>query len=413
MRLLRRLIAPGATRADWTYDAILTALAIALIEVPYVILAWLFGQIRNPATLVAAGLTGIAMMLPIVLRRHSPLLMMALMTLAAAAQVVTVPTPTASVVAVPFCAYTVARLVDGLIARSVVVVGAVGALVAPYRWIIGVFGTEPLAVLAAVLTALVCFGLVVTPYALGRRARDAAAARQAQIEAAAERHRIELSEHEQRALAAEETVRNRIARDLHDVVAHSISVMVVQAEGGRAAATKQPEVAAQALATIAETGRDALGEMRRLVAVLRHGVEGSDDYAPSPTLAELTEMTDRTGATVAVSGTRRDLPATVELTAYRIVQEALTNALKHAGPGAHPRVALAYDPDALRIEVVDSGTGPNRTGDGHGNGLRGMRERVSALGGTFEAGPGSAGGFVVRAALPLAGRTPGRGESTR
>ncbi len=400
MRLPTALVAPGATRADWAFDAMLAALAIVLVEVPYIILAWLFGQIRNTDILWAAGVSGVAMLVPIVLRRHSPLLMMLLMAGGALAQVLTVPTPTASVIVVPFCAYTVARLVPGLIARTVVIVGAVGAVVAPLRWIVGPFGTEPLALVAAVLTTLVCLGLVLTPYALGRRARETAAARQAQHEAEAQRHRMELSEHEQRALAAEETVRNRIARDLHDVVAHSISVMVVQAEGGRATAARHPEAAVEALSVIAETGREALGEMRRLVGVLRHGGE-VPSFAPSPTLADLPEMVAKTGASLTVLGQPRELPPTMELTAYRVVQEALTNTLKHAGPEANPRVTLTYTDDTLAIEVNDSGVGPSGDDDGRGNGLRGMRERVLSVGGRFEAARRTAqGGFSVRASLP-------------
>ena len=408
MRLMRHVVVPGATREDWTFDLVLAALAVVLVEVPYVALAWWFGQIDSPAVLTAAAVTGLAMVAPIVLRRHVPLLMMAAMTVAAAAQVALVPVPTASIVAVPFCAYTVARWVDGRAARSVVVVGALGAVAAPVRWILGEFERPPATALAAVLVSLVCLGLVVTPYAIGRRSRDAALARQAGDVAEAERYRILLSEREQRARVAEEAARNRIARDLHDVIAHSVSVMVVQADGGRALAAKSPEAAVRALDAIAETGREALTEMRRLVGVLREGPD-DDAFAPSPGLAQLPAMVDRAGARLQIVGEPVEVPATVGLTAYRVVQEALTNVLKHAGPTAGPVVRLRYDDERLTIEVVDSGVGPVVDGDGRGNGLRGMRERVSAHGGELAVGEGDAGGFVVRAELPLRAR---REEST-
>jgi len=401
--VLRRLTSPGATREDWVFDAVLAGLALVLVEVPYLFLAWLFGQIRDLEVLAAAGVTGALMMLPVVLRRHAPLLMMVLVAVAAVGQLVTVPVPTASIVVVPLCAYSVARWVEGLASRTVVAVGAVGAAIAPVRWIIGPFGTQPMALLSAGLTSLVCLGLVITPYAIGRRARDVASAKQRELDAEAERHRMQLSEREQRVRVAEETARNRIARDLHDVVAHSVSVMVVQAEGGRAIAAKNPDAALRALETIADTGREALGEMRRLVGVLRQGSDEVESYAPSPRLTEIPEMAARAGAALDVTGEPGELSPTVELTAYRIIQEALTNVLKHAGPNPEPVVHLTYTPAAVEVAVTDSGTGPSANDDGLGNGLRGMQERVAALGGSLETGAGPNGGYHVRATLPRRG----------
>ncbi len=390
--------AAGAGHEDWRFDALLAVLAVLLVLVPYVFLARLFGQITEPSTLTAAFVTGLVMLTPVALRRR-PLLMTGIAAVGAVAQLISVPEPTASIIVVPFCAYQVARRVDGPAARTVIALGAIGAVAGPVRWIVGQFGLDMTVAIATALTSMVCFGLVITPYAIGRRARDAELARQAQAAAEAERVRIALSEREQRALAAEETVRNRIARDLHDVVAHSISVMVVQADGGLAMAASDPPAATQALTTIAETGREALGEMRRLVSVLR-GVGEEQPYAPSPTLADLPEMIGRSGARLETDGIPVRLPATVELTVYRVVQEALTNALKHAGPESNPLVRLEYGDRRLTITVSDSGADRVAVDDGAGNGLRGMRERVVALGGTFDAGPLPQRGFRVRAELP-------------
>jgi signal transduction histidine kinase len=189
--------------------------------------------------------------------------------------------------------------------------------------------------------------------------------------------------------------RARIAREIHDVVAHSLSVMVNQAKGGQYASDQ----AAEALVVIEDTGRQALNDMRSLLGVLR---TDPADHAPQPTLRELPDLLDRVRSTgLAVHqvehGTARQLGPAVGLTAYRVIQEALTNAVKHAGP-ATAVVTLDWEPEALRVTVTDDGTGPG-TKHGAGHGLVGMRERVAAIGGTVCAGP-SAGGFRVTARIP-------------
>jgi signal transduction histidine kinase len=214
-----------------------------------------------------------------------------------------------------------------------------------------------------------------------------------------------------RELAAREAVtaeRARIARELHDVVAHHMSVMVVQAGAARAVADTDPTAAAEALRQIEGSGRAGLTEMRRLLEILK-----SDDpdgaRAPQPGLDRLDDLLDGMRATglpveAVVEGSPRPLPQAVDLSAYRIVQEALTNTLKHAGE-AHARVLLRYRPDALEIEVADDGRGALES-DGGGQGLIGMRERVQLFGGTLESGPRPGGGFVVRARLSLLEETP-------
>jgi signal transduction histidine kinase len=233
-------------------------------------------------------------------------------------------------------------------------------------------------------------------------------AREALLDAETEHFRILLSEREHEARAIEARTRNQIARELHDVVAHSLSVMVVQAEGGHALAAKKPEAAAKALATIATTGREALGEMRRIVAVLREGdAEADTPYAPLPTLRDIPRLVEKTGATLTVEGDLPEVNATLGLTSYRIVQEALTNVLKHAGREANPQVTVRYLPDAIDLEIVDSGLGSKATTDGRGHGLRGMAERISAHGGTIEVGPRDHG-YRVHAWLPLESPTTER-----
>ncbi|MEV3932093.1 MULTISPECIES: sensor histidine kinase [unclassified Streptomyces] len=212
------------------------------------------------------------------------------------------------------------------------------------------------------------------------------------------------------AVAAE---RARIARELHDVVAHNVSVMVVQADGAAYVMDASPDQARQALETISGTGRQALAEMRRLLGVLRTGdSQESGEYVPQPDVEQIEELVGKvreTGLAVdfKIEGTPRPLPSGVELTAYRIVQEALTNTRKHGGPDAGASVRLVYFDDGLGLLVEDDGRGsPHELyedggADGAGQGMIGMRERVGMVGGTLDAGPRQGGGFRISALLPL------------
>ncbi|MFG2139128.1 sensor histidine kinase [Streptomyces sp. NPDC048650] len=232
----------------------------------------------------------------------------------------------------------------------------------------------------------------------------------AQLEEKAARLEKEREAQSRIAVAAE---RARIARELHDVVAHNVSVMVVQADGAAYVLDAAPEQTRQALETISGTGRQALAEMRRLLGVLRTGEQAeSGEYVPQPGVEELADLIDQVrGAGLPVDfrieGEARRLPSSVELTAYRIVQEALTNTRKHGGPDAGATVRLAYRDNDVDLLVEDDGRGAQHElyeeggADGLGHGLIGMRERVGMVGGSLDAGPRPGGGFRISAVLPL------------
>ena len=244
--------------------------------------------------------------------------------------------------------------------------------------------------------------VVLVPYALGRWMRARAA--QAQID---REHAERLdATRELTAQTAAHEERTRIARELHDVIAHSVSLMVIQAGGARLVMDAEPDRAEESLLSVERAGRDALAEMRALLGALG---DGRDPRAlsPQPGLAEI----DGLLAAARESGVQADLhvdgePATIspalDLCAYRIIQEALTNAIKHAAP-ARADVRLSWQADALELEISDDGHGSGAVnGAGGGHGIAGMRERVALHGGSVDAGPRAGGGFAVRAQLPLA-----------
>jgi len=237
------------------------------------------------------------------------------------------------------------------------------------------------------------------------------------LEQAAEARRIVIEE------------RTRIARELHDVVAHRVSLMTVQAGAAKAVAAEDPEGALRAMGAVEEAGRQALDELRHLLGVLRPET-GLDGLGPQPGLADLPRLVEQTrGAgldvSLATDGVPAELPARVDLFAYRIVQEALTNVLKHAGPGAHTEVRLGTDRSGIVVEVLDDGKGleppsaaagpfrpadspvgdrqDRRSGRSARHGIVGMRERALLLGGTLDARPRPGGGFRVVAHLPTGG----------
>jgi signal transduction histidine kinase len=262
-------------------------------------------------------------------------------------------------------------------------------------------------------------------WVLGDRARVQRALA-AELQERAVRLERERAEEARRAVTSERT---RIARELHDVVAHHVSMMVVQAEAGPVAVESDPARAAGVFEAIAATGRQALVEMRRLLGVLRGDGEGdgAPSLAPQPGLADVRSLVEQVGRAglrvqLVVEGAEAPLPAGIDLSAYRIVQEALTNALKH-GRSGRARVLVRYGPDDLELQVHNQGpaggeAAPAGNGAGSGagrppepdrqvrrSGLLGMQERVNLFGGELRTGPAPGGGFTVDARLPL--RAPG------
>jgi signal transduction histidine kinase len=243
--------------------------------------------------------------------------------------------------------------------------------------------------------------LVIAPWALGMWIRT----RRAYVAQLVERgHRLEREAAQQAELAASDE-RARIAREMHDVVAHGLSVMIVQADGARYAVKTSPEAAADALENIAASGREALAEMRRMLGLLR-SEDTETGTRPQPGLGDLDYLVEQSRA----SGMRLEatigspLPETtpgVGLTVYRVVQEALTNVRKHAGPEVCAQLTVRSHYDRIEVEVADDGRGAAAPGDGTGHGLIGMRERVAVHGGRLHAGPRPGGGYGVRAVVPL------------
>jgi signal transduction histidine kinase len=239
----------------------------------------------------------------------------------------------------------------------------------------------------------------IVPWLVGRTLRNHTLLAR-ELAEKAERAEHARAEDERRAIAAE---RSRIARELHDVLAHSLSVMVVQSGAARRIVERDPERAAAAAELVQQTGREALVELRHLFGPVRRG-EGEELSGP-PSIARVDELAARARAAglsvdVDVEGTPAALPPGVDLTAYRVVQEALTNTLKHAGR-ANATVRITYEPNEVVIAVEDDGTpGAGALDESGGHGLLGMRERVGLYGGVIQAGPREQGGYAVRARLP-------------
>jgi len=357
------------------------------------------------------GLLTVLLVASVALRRKRPATALAVGALAAVGQLVMHSGPSPSIAAVPVLVYSLARWASPEIGKAALVTGLVGSVLGPLRWAFG--AGNGLGLLGLLVMVLACAGIVVAAFLVGARRRESVENLQQRAVSAAETEQLRTAEEVQRAQVATAHERTRIARELHDIVAHSLSVIVVQAEGGKALAARRPEQASEVLTTIAETSRQALDEMRRMVGLLRGGEPEQAAYAPMPSLLDIPELVHRTSerATLRTYGEPPPVSPALGLTAYRIVQESLTNVLKHAGPQARAGVTVAYTAATIELEVVDDGgaaTAPEtplfaadgRT-PGPGHGLQGMAERVALHAGTVSAEPGPDGGFVVRASLPL------------
>ena len=348
----------------------------------------------------AALLFNVALVVPVVFRRKYPVGAFAVATAIGAAQVLLTTRPGAADLAIVVLLYTLAAYRPRAISVTGLAICLLGSAVGVARWAPG-----HLSLLDTIMVGSILFaGPSLIAWVIGDSMRYRRGY-YASLEDRAARLERERDAQAQIAAAAE---RARIARELHDVVAHNVSVMVVQADGASYALDSEPEKARQALTAIASTGRQALAEMRRMLGVLRSG-DGATGLAPLPgigQLGELLEQTRATGLTVVftVEGVPGPLPGGVALAAYRIVQESLTNTRKHGGPNASTQVTLRYCEDVLVLGITDDGHGTAAVGDGGGHGMIGMRERVALYGGTLQAGPRADGGYQVTAKLPL---TPG------
>jgi signal transduction histidine kinase len=333
----------------------------------------------------------VALVLPLLWRRRWPVQVFAVIAAIAFAQWL------ADVLAFGDAAllvalYGVAVSQPRRVALAAAAVVEVGVILAVMRWIEG-DGLRGFVGLSGMATAA---------YVLGTSTRTRRAL-VASLHERAERLELERDQQGQLAAAAE---RARIAREMHDIVAHNVSVMIALTDGAAYAVDDEPAHAKFAMRTASRTGRQALGELRRLLGVLRDG-DGRPQFAPQPGLAQIDELLqDVRSAGVAVSyevtGSRSTpLPTGLELAVFRIVQEALTNTLKHAGPGAEARVRMHHGPDVLEVDVVDTGKpSPQPPADGSA-GLRGMRERAAVYDGELTAGPAPDGGWHVHLVLPL------------
>jgi signal transduction histidine kinase len=363
-------------------DAVLAALlAVLALGDIYTSADYLTGSrwIYVPAALL--------MTVPLAWRRRAPLPVVAVVMGALIAQsfaLGTTPSPDFELVAWLVAVYSVAAHSE----RRPALIGGAVSLIAGIVWI----GLDDF------FLPLVTFG---GAWLAGRLVQ------QRQHYAAALEERAGILERERdanaRVAAAEERV--RIARELHDIVGHSVSVMVVQAGVERQLLDDSEGSTREVLASIERTGKEALAEMRRLVGVLRRQDEGPE-LAPLPGVAHLEPLLGRmseAGVSVRlrIEGTEAPLPPGIDLAAYRIVQEALTNTLRHAG-AEHANVLVRYGDDALELEVVDDGNAA-ASPNGAGHGLDGMRERVALYGGEVQTGRLDGGGFMVRARLPLTG----------
>jgi signal transduction histidine kinase len=330
--------------------------------------------------LPAAGLTT----LPLTFRRRAPLpvALVVMGVLAAEATALgSSPVPDSQLVAWLLAIFSVAAYAD----RMQAAIGGAASIAAGVVWM----GADDL------LFPVVVFG---GAWMTGRLVRQ----RQLYADALAARNAALGREHEANARAVASEERARIARELHDLLSHSVSVMVVQAAAERSALGSDRAAPGETLEAIERTGRQALDEMRRLFSLLRGA--GPADLAPQPTLAQLHELVAQVrDAGLAVelrtAGPIDSVSTGVALCAYRVVQEALTNVLKHAGP-AHASVFVSRTGDGLELEVLDDGHG-DLGAPGNGHGLTGMRERVALYGGELQAGTVDQGGFAVRARIPL------------
>lgn len=392
-------------------------------DVVIVILAALIGVVAGAAMGPWGLLIGLLQVAPLPWRRSRPALVALVVAAGCLLQVAVTDEPHPANIVVPLVVYSAAAFGDRRTSRAVLALGLFGAVLATLDWRLRYGGFWDLNLGSMLFNAAFLAMFVGVAWGLG----DVVRRRRAVLARLDQQNRALARDQAQRAQLAAQGERAAIAREMHDVVAHSLAVVVVQADGGLYAARQALEAApaiaadraaleraAGTLETLAQTARESLAETRKLVGVLRD--EGaSAEYAPLQGLAYLDDLAQRIRDSgipvdVVLRGDVDDLPQDVDLAAYRVVQEALTNVLKHAGPGATVDVDVLRTPAVLVVRVTDDGTGPDESADGEGNGILGMAERVEVLGGTVHAGPRARGGWEVVASIPTEGVGPDRGD---
>ena len=417
------------------------ALFTVLVALPWIALGPMVAPDPQGRQTAVSLLAGAGMVLPWAVRRVRPVASAAVVTAAAVLHLLAGPEFSMSLLMVPLTVYNLAANAPRSISVAGLLLGLVGGVANGVKvWLFpaqfvtpdGLTVRSPAEPLAMVIMAIGCGLMVLTAWAFGDVVRN----RRLTVRALEDRaHRLEVQSRQERELAAADE-RSHIAREMHDIVAHSLQVVISQADGARYAAAAKPALAVTALETIGQTGRSALADMRQLLGVLREtgetvaGVPGvTDDDArrpaadaspdgrgtrlppgrrPQPRLADLPALVETmrlSGLEVSLleTGTpRRALPAGGELAAYRIVQEALTNTLRHGGPDADAFVTLAWTARGLDLQIDDDGCGAaaDPATRGSGQGLRGAAERAALFGGTLESGPRVGAGYRVSAHLP-------------
>ena len=418
------------------------ALFTVLVALPWIALGPMVAPDPQGRQTAVSLLAGAGMVLPWAVRRVRPVASAAVVTAAAVLHLLAGPEFSMSLLMVPLTVYNLAANAPRSISVAGLLTGLVGGVANGVKvWLFpaqfvtpdGLTVRSPAEPLAMVIMAIGCGLMVLTAWAFGDVVRN----RRLTVRALEDRaHRLEVQSRQERELAAADE-RSHIAREMHDIVAHSLQVVISQADGARYAAAAKPALAVTALETIGQTGRSALADMRQLLGVLREtgetvaGVPGvTDDDArrpapvvaspdgrgtrlppgrrPQPRLADLPALVETmrlSGLEVSLleTGTpRRALPAGGELAAYRIVQEALTNTLRHGGPDADAFVTLAWTARGLDLQIDDDGCGAaaDPATRGSGQGLRGAAERTALFGGTLETGPRVGTGYRVSAHLP-------------
>ncbi|MBF0744860.1 two-component sensor histidine kinase [Micrococcus yunnanensis] len=419
------------------------ALFTVLVALPWIALGPMVAPDPQGRQTAVSLLAGAGMVLPWAVRRVRPVASAAVVTAAAVLHLLAGPEFSLSLLMVPLTVYNLAANAPRSISVAGLLTGLAGGAANGVKvWLFpaqfvtpdGLTVRSPAEPLAMVIMAIGCGLMVLTAWAFGDVVRN----RRLTVRALEDRaHRLEVQSRQERELAAADE-RSHIAREMHDIVAHSLQVIISQADGARYAAAAKPALAVTALETIGQTGRSALADMRQLLGVLREtgetvaGVPGvTDDDArrpaadvvaspdgrgtrlppgrrPQPRLADLPALVETmrlSGLEVSLleTGTpRRALPAGGELAGYRIVQEALTNTLRHGGPDADAFVTLAWTARGLDLQIDDDGRGAaaDPATRGSGQGLRGAAERAALFGGTLETGPRVGAGYRVSAHLP-------------